>query len=52
MPGTKSTPKAGITLLSHDSGSNKYLHSPSGSADFTVKQKLGKKFTLGVGFTV
>jgi hypothetical protein len=52
MPATKSTPKAGITLLSKEGDSLKYFHGQNAAADFSVKQKLGKKVTLGVGFTV
>jgi hypothetical protein len=52
MPANKATPKAEITLLSKGDEGWKFAHSPSGLADFSVKQKLGKKFTFGVGFTV
>jgi hypothetical protein len=52
MPANKATPKAEITLLSKGDDGWKFAHSPSGVADFSVKQKLGKKFTFGVGFTV
>lgn len=51
MPANKATPKAEITLLSKGDEGWKFAHSPSGLADFSVKQKLGKKFTFGVGFT-
>jgi len=51
MPATKSTPKAGITLLSKEGDSLKYFHGQEAAADFSLKQKLGKKVTLGVGFT-
>jgi hypothetical protein len=53
MPTTgKVTPKAGITLLSKQGDSLQFAHSASASGEFNVKQKLGKKLTLGVGFTV
>lgn len=52
MPANKATPKAEITLVSKGDDGWKFAHSPSGLADFSVKQKLGKKFTFGVGFTV
>mgnify|MGYP001807528618 CR=1 FL=1 len=52
MPANKATPKGEITLLSKGDDGWKFAHSPSGVADFSVKQKLGKKFTFGVGFTV
>jgi len=51
MPASKATPKASVTLVSKDDAGWKFAHSPSGLADFSVKQKLGKKFTFGVGFT-
>eukprot|EP00775_Hariotina_reticulata_P004888 gene4888-5133_t len=52
MPTTgKVTPKAGITLLSKQGDSLQFAHSASASGEFNVKQKLGKKLTLGVGFT-
>jgi hypothetical protein len=52
MPASKATPKAEITLLSKDDAGWKFAHSPSGLADFSLKQKLGQKFTAGIGFTV
>lgn len=52
MPATTATPKAGITLLSKEDAGLKFVHSPSTAADFSVKHKLGKKVTLGVGFSV
>eukprot|EP00877_Chromochloris_zofingiensis_P006451 jgi/Chrzof1/2059/Cz11g01120.t1 len=54
MPTTKATPKCGVTLFSYDKSTNspQFVHSPSGSADFDLKHKLGKRVTLGVGFTV
>jgi hypothetical protein len=52
MPANKATPKGEITLVSKGDDGWKFAHSPSGLADFSVKQKLGKKFTFGVGFTV
>lgn len=52
MPASKATPKAEITLVSKDDAGWKFAHSPSGMGNFSVKQKLGKKVTLGVGFTV
>jgi hypothetical protein len=53
MPATKATPKGEITLVSRDdAGAWKFAHSPSGMGNFSLKQKLGKKVTLGVGFTV
>jgi hypothetical protein len=52
MPANKATPKGEITLLSKGDEGWKFAHSPSGVADFSIKQKLGKKVTFGVGFTV
>jgi hypothetical protein len=52
MPATKATPKAEVTLISKGDDGWKFAHSPSALGDFSVKQKLGKKFTFGVGFTV
>lgn len=52
MPANKATPKGEITLVSKGDEGWKFAHSPSGLADFSIKQKLGKKFTFGVGFTV
>lgn len=50
---SKATPKAGLTLLSKsDDDKLQFLHSPSGAADFSLKHKLNKKFTMGVGFSV
>ena len=51
MPSTKATPKAGITLFSNDGGV-KFVHSPTGAADFSLKHPFGKRLTMGVGFTV
>lgn len=51
MPATKATPKAEVTLISKGDDGWKFAHSPSALGDFSVKQKLGKKFTFGVGFT-
>lgn len=48
----KTTPKAGLTLLSREDGNLKFVHSPSASGDVSLKHKLGQKLTLGVGFTV
>lgn len=52
MPASKATPKAEVTLVSKDDAGWKFAHSPSALSDFSVKQKLGQKFTFGVGFTV
>jgi hypothetical protein len=49
---SKATPKAGLTLVSHDNGDLKFLHSSSASADFDLKHKFHKRLTLGAGFTV
>eukprot|EP00879_Flechtneria_rotunda_P000684 GHRR01000801.1.p1 GENE.GHRR01000801.1~~GHRR01000801.1.p1 ORF type:complete len:224 (+),score=75.87 GHRR01000801.1:2107-2778(+) len=51
MPANKATPKASITLLEKADDKWKFAHSPSGAADFSVKQKVGKQVTLGIGFT-
>ncbi len=49
----KASPKAGITLLSKHEDGLKFLHSPSGTADFDLKHHLlDKDVTLGLGFTV
>lgn len=51
MPANKATPKASVTLLSKDEGKWKFGHSPSAAGEVNLKQKFGKKVTLGVGFT-
>lgn len=51
MPASKATPKASVTLLSKDESGWKFAQSPSASGDVSVKHKLGKKVTFGVGFT-
>lgn len=52
MSDRKTTPKAGITLLSREDDKLKFFHSPSGAADFALKHKLNKQLSLGLGFTV
>lgn len=50
--GNKATPKASITLLEKADDGWKFARSPSAAGDFSLKHKLGKKLTMGVGFTV
>jgi hypothetical protein len=50
--GNKATPKASITLLEKSGDGWKFAKSPSAAGDFSLKHKLGKKLTMGVGFTV
>jgi hypothetical protein len=50
--GNKATPKASITLLEKADDGWKFAKSPSAAGDFSLKHKLGKKLTMGVGFTV
>jgi hypothetical protein len=52
MSDRKTTPKAGITLLSREDDKLKFFHSPSGAADFALKHKFNKQLSLGLGFTV
>uniref|UniRef100_A0A383W275 Uncharacterized protein n=2 Tax=Tetradesmus obliquus TaxID=3088 RepID=A0A383W275_TETOB len=49
--GNKATPKASITLLEKADDGWKFARSPSAAGDFSLKHKLGKKLTMGVGFT-
>ena len=50
MSDRKTTPKAGITLLSREDDKLKFFHSPSGAADFALKHKFNKQLSLGLGF--
>jgi hypothetical protein len=52
MSDRKTTPRAGITLLSREDDKLKFFHSPTGAADFALKHKLNKTVSLGLGFTV
>lgn len=52
MSDRKTTPRAGLTLLSREDDKLKFFHSPSGAADFALKHKLNKQVSLGLGFTV
>jgi hypothetical protein len=52
MSDRKTTPRAGITLLSHEGDNLKFFHSPTCGADCAVKHKINKSFSLGLGFTV
>eukprot|EP00882_Tetradesmus_deserticola_P001783 GHRQ01001915.1.p1 GENE.GHRQ01001915.1~~GHRQ01001915.1.p1 ORF type:complete len:223 (+),score=125.11 GHRQ01001915.1:145-813(+) len=49
--GNKATPKASITLVEKADDGWKFARSPSAAGDFSLKHNLGKKLTLGVGFT-
>jgi hypothetical protein len=52
MSDRKTTPRAGITLLSREDDKLKFFHSPTSAADFSLKHKLNKQLAIGLGFTV